>query len=287
MSWKDVLKSKGKTDAEIAEIEKAVGASGAIFDEVISGADQASRDAQTRLAEAAEKERKINEFWDKQATPQINEAFSRVTRAEAEAAFYRTQAEEAKKLGFIPGTAPGFDPAKVANPNPANPNPTFNPNANPVPGSPGAPQYMTQEQAVAALSGAAFLMTEHQRLFNEPLPNLGELMQEAGRTGKKATDVWMSKYNVEAKRKELADAAQKAHDDAIRTEAYKKAQQDLADKYGNENSRPQRISARPEYIPKDAAGKPDTLAWTKDDKRTSLRQRIHEQVAKEGTQRVN
>lgn len=279
--WKETLKAKGKTDAEIAEIEKAVGASGALFDEIISGAD-------LRLAEATEKETKINKFWNETATPQINETYSKLTNAQAEAAFYRTQAEEAKKAGFLKADAPGFDPAKQ-NPNPQNPNPqnpTFQPGQNPVPGSPGAPQYMTVGQATAALSGAAYLMTEHQRLFNEPLPDLDALMNEAVSTGKKAKDVWELKYNVAAKRQAIADAAKKAEYDKAFEEGRKKAQTEYAERFGNPETRPQRVSAHPEYIPKDATGKPDKLAWTKENRRADLRQRIHEQVAKEQTARV-
>lgn len=277
MSWKETLKAKGKTDAEIAEIEKAVGASGAIFDEIISGAD-------LRLAEATEKEKKLNTWWENDATKQINETYSKLTNAQAEAAFYRTQAEEAKKAGFIKADAPGFTPPTATTTTTTTP--TFQPGQNPVPGSPGAPQYMTVGQATAALSGAAYLITEHQRLFNEPLPDLDGLMTEAVNTGKKAKDVWETKYNVAAKRQAIAEAAQKAHDDKVRQEERERVTREMADRYGNDGTRPQRTSAHPEYIPKDATGKPDKLAWAKDDRRTNLRQRIHEQVAKEQTSRV-
>lgn len=283
-TWREILKEKGHTDEQIKAIETAVGTSSALFDEIIASADQAATAAQARLQEATEKEKKINEFWDQTATPKINAAYSDVAKAQAEAAFYRTQAEEAKKLGFIKADAPGFvDPKANPNPNP-NPNPGFVPNANPVPGS---PQFMTVEQGMDALAGVSYLLTEHQRLFGEPFPgNLRELTAEASKRGKNAKDIWEEKYNVPKKREELAAAAQKAHDDKIRAEEAEKVRREMADKYGNENTRPQGISMHPRYAGTDAAGKPDKLAWTKQDRGQQLRDRIKEQVAKE-QQRVN
>lgn len=283
-TWQEILKAKGKTDAEIQQIAAAVGTSGALFDEIIANAASQTTAAESKLAEATQKENKINQFWKDEATPQINDAFSKVSQAQAEAAFYRTQAEEAKKLGFIAKDAPGFTPNPNPNPSPnpnPNPTPTFTPGANPVPGSPGAPQYMTTAQASAALAGAAYLMTEHQRLFGEPLPDLEALMTEANKTGTKARDVWEKKYNVEAKRTEIAAAAQKAHDDKVAKDAVDKYIQDNGSRQGNENTRGMRTSTHPEYIPKDTSGKPDKMAWTDPLRGQKLRERMHEQAARD------
>lgn len=281
-TWKDILKENGQTDAQIAAIEAAVGTSGGLFDEIIKNADAANTAAAARLQEATEKEKKINTFWENEATPKINDAYSKVSTAQAEAAFYRTQAEEAKKLGFLKADAPGYVDPKT-NPNP-NPNPAFNPNT--VPGSPGAPKFMTTTEAMGALTTVSYLMGEHQRLFGEPLPNLEELMTEAGTRGIKAKEVWEGKYNVKAKRDEIAAAAQKKHDDAIAEAAVTKWKTDNADRMYNENTRPQGISLHPKYAGVDAQGKPDKMAWTNKDRGQQLRDRIKQQVAKEQPQRV-
>ena len=281
-TWKDILKQKGQTDEQIKAIETAVGTSGALFDQIMSDAQAANDRAATVLAEAQQKEKTVNEFWEKTATPKINEAYSAQTKAEAEAAFYRTQAEEAKKVGFLPANAPGYV-APVVNPNPNNPNPTFQPGTS---GSPTAPQYMTQAEAYNALIGVAELMSEHQALFNEPLRNFGELTQEAQKTGSKAKDVWAKKYNVEGKRQEIAAAAQKAHDDKIVEETRQKVTKEMADRYGSETTRPMRPSLASQYVPKDATGRPDKLAWADPKRKDNFREQIHQQVAKEQTSRV-
>jgi hypothetical protein len=285
MSWREAAKAMGWTDEQLKALETANPKAGEIFESVIKEAADAKRAADAKVQEATEKEKKINTFWENDATPKINDAYSKVAAAQAEAAFYRTQAEEAKKLGFVKADAPGYKAPDPANPNP-NPNPTPGFNPNPVPGSPGAPKFMTTTEAMGALTTVSYLMSEHQRLFGEPLPSLEELMNEAQTRGVKAKDVWETKYNVKAKRDEIAAAAQKKHDDAVAEAAVTKWKTDNADKLFNENTRPQGISMHPKYAGVDAQGKPDKLAWTKEDRGQALRDRIKQQVAKEQPQRV-
>ena len=279
MTLRDKLKALGKTEEEISQILTTLGGNTQLFEQIITTAASESTAAAAKLADAQERERKLNEFWTNDATPQINDAFSQKAQAEARAKFYETQVEEARKAGFLPAAAPAGNPANPnpANPNPANPNPV-QPNANPVPGSPA---FMTIEQATAALSEMSYLQAEHFRLFSEPL-DIGPIMQEASQTrGGKARDVWMKKYNVEGKRKEIADAAQKKHDDAIREETTKKVTQEITSRFANENTRTMVPSRFPQFARDEKTGAPDKQAWTRPNRREDLRNRMHEQATRE------
>jgi hypothetical protein len=281
---RELLKESGQTDDQINATLVTLGPAQGLFETALQAADRANTDAAAKLAEAQGKETKLNTFWNDTATPQINEAFSKAAAAEAEVARYKTMVEAAKKYGFINDDAAGGGGEDHANAGGGNGggrggDGKFLPN--PVPGSPGQPVYLTEEQGVAAITEAAYLMSEHQRLFGEPLPDLGELVKQAGQTKRKARDIWGEKYGVEKKRQEIATAAKAAERAAIATEERAKIAKEYADKYGNEGTRPMVPSRFPSYAKDPATGAPDKLAWTKPDKREKLRQRIHEQVAKE------
>lgn len=274
MTWRELLKAKGLTDAQIAEIEKTAGPAISEFDNLITTAEAKNQEAAKLAAEAKERDERINKFWKDEATPQINEAFAKVATAEAQAAFYKTQAEKAKENGFLPSDAPGYKPTE--NPDPKG---TFVPGANPVPGS---PKYMTEAQAIEALTSVSFLLTEHERLFKEPLATpLEELMAEAGKRGIKVRQVWEEKYKVPERRRAIAEEAQKAHDDKIAKETEEKVRREYADKYGNPETRPMAPSRFPKYARPDGGGQPDKLAWANPEAKARFRQKIHEQVAKE------
>lgn len=282
MTWKEILKAKGLTDAQIAEIEKTAGAAVSEFDVLIQTAETKNAEATRLHTEATEKTKKLNEWWNDDATKQINEAFSKASTAEAQAAFYRTQVEEAKKAGFIGADAPGYKPPAA---DPANPNPGghFVPGGNPTPGS---PRFMTSQEVANAVSNTFFISNEHQRLFGEPLPGeaLSQLMQEASEQKTTAMKLWESKYKVPEKRAEITANAQKAHDDKIAKETEERVRREYAEKYGNPETRPMVPSRFPKYAQDGAqGGKPDKLAWTRPNAKENFRQKIHEQVAKETT----
>jgi hypothetical protein len=286
----EMLKAAGQTDEQIRAILSTLGPAQSVFETALTEADRKNAEAATKLAEAAEKERKLNEFWNNDATPQINEAFSKVAQKEAEAAFYRAQAEDAKKNGFIPADAPGYKPPTAGGNNPPQ-NPPVRDNGGrfvPNPDVPGSPVYLTADQGLDAISEAAYLMSEHQRLFGEPLPDLRELVVASGQTrgAKKARDIWAEKYKVAEKRAEIDAAKKAAERAAIEKEVTAKIAKEYADKYGNENTRPMMASRYPNYAKDEKTGAPDKLAWTRPDKRERLRKRIFEQIEKEQGRQV-
>lgn len=274
-NWKTVLKEAGQTDQQIADIEKTLGTSGALFDTLIANADAANTEAAAKLAQVTEKTTKLNNWWENDATKQINEAFGKATTAQAEAAYYRTQAEKAKEAGFLPKDAPGYVAPKAGEPEAG-----FKPGQNPVPGS---PQYMTADQVIGMQATSMYIMGEHQRLFGTPLPGdeVIALLNEAGTTKQKAVDVWRSKYKVTEKIAELSAADQKKHDDAIRTEEREKTTRAFHEQYGNPETRPMQASRFPKYAQQGATGGPDRLAWSRTGAKEAFKQKIHEQVAKE------
>lgn len=277
MTLEEILKAKGQTPEQIQAILTAVGPAKSIFEETLQTAEQKNTEAAAKLAEATEKETKLNKFWQEDATPQINEAFSKVATAEAERDFYRKQAESAKTSGFLPKDAPGYVAPG------ADGKPVVVAGGNEVPGS---PKFLTIDQGVSAIGEAAYLLTEHQRLFNEPLPDLTELMTQAGTSRRRARDVWSEKYKVPERRQTIQAEARKKHDDGIREEERKKVATEYAQKYGNEGTRPMVASRFPNYAKDEKTGGADKMAWTRGDKREKLRSKIMEQVEKETGHRV-
>lgn len=271
-SIEQILKESGQTDEQITAILATLGPAKNIFETTL-------RTAEETLATATKKETEINRFWNEEAAPQINQAFSEKATAEAQASFYRTQAEEARKNGFIAKDAPGYTPPANPNPNPnPAPGPTVVANKNEVPGSPA---YMTVDQGARAISEAAFLLTEHQRLFNEPLPDLSELMESAGQSRRKARDIWSEKYKVSERRATLEAEKKAAERATMEKEITAKVAKDFAEKYGHDGTRPMAPSRYPNYARDEKTGAPDKLAWTRADKKERLRKRIYDQVAKD------
>jgi hypothetical protein len=291
-SLQEILKAAGKNDAEIKAIIDPLGGNTALFEKILQDADTANAQAAQRLTDAATKEKQINDFWNNEATPQINKALSEKATAEARANYYRTQNEEARKAGFIAADAPGYEPANNGGGNNGgNGNGNGNANGGQRDGNgrfvsgqnevPGSPAYMTLDQGTEAISTAAYLLTEHQRLFSEPLPNLRELMTEASQSRRKAIDVWEEKYKVRDKRTSIAEAARLAEREAIRKEEREKLQVEFGNMHANENTRTMLPSRYPNVLRDKDTKAANKLAWTDPNKRENLRSRILEQVSKE------
>lgn len=187
-SVKDALKASGFTQEQIDAIDaRAL----TIFDGAMTTADsdraaataaQAKADADFKSATAAvakaEKERldavaerekaelqgRSNvEFYEQKVVPGLTGWDTEKTalenarvKAEAEAAFYRTQAEAAKSGGFIPTDAPGYVPPVAA--------PTRDGNGRYVAGAdggtPGSPTYMDPTKLAAEFSNKAGVLTD-------------------------------------------------------------------------------------------------------------------------------
>jgi hypothetical protein len=286
MTLEDQLKAAGQTPEQIAEIVKTLGPSRAIFETVLTTAERANADAAAKLAQATEKETKINKFWNEQATPEINEAYTRATTAETRAAAAEAERDQlrrsARQYGFIPEETAEEKTARETREAAARGGETAEQKAAREAAARGSTAgAFTEAQIIDAIAGAATIGANHLALFGTPLLDLRDIINDAGKRKMKAEQVWEEKYKVPDKRAELAAAAKKAERDAIEKEVTQKVQKEFADKYGNENTAPLRPSRFPSYAKDATTGAPDKQAWTRPDKREKLRQRIHEQVAKE------
>jgi hypothetical protein len=186
----EILRQSGFTDDQIKGLDpKAITA----FSGVLSTADRERQEAQ-QARDAAELAQRSNiDFYENKIAPSLTtweeekqRIENKAAQSAAEAAFYRTQAEEAKKSGFIAGEAPGFDASKFVPPNPGvQPRDQSGRYVAGVPGgTPGSPQFFdvnkVYERAGDAVSVLTDIQWEHQKLFNQPLPiSPSELIRQA------------------------------------------------------------------------------------------------------------
>jgi hypothetical protein len=225
MALADILKAANLSEEQIKAIET----------EATGEATRLKAEAAADLVAAQKERTDIKQWWEKDATKQLNETFSERDNAKAMAEYYRAQAESAKASGFIPKDAPGYTPpTDPANPN-RDPKGQFVANANPVPGS---PQYMTLETGLDALSTTAELLAEHQHLFNQPLRNFRELIQEAtNRSGMgrkvSARQVWEEKYKVGERIAAIEAEAKTKERESIAKEEREKIEREIAEKGGS------------------------------------------------------
>lgn len=270
------LKAKGLTDEEIASIQETLGTNPraiAAFDGIVEESATRLSQAEKKFEDARIKKAEMDDFWAKEATPQINEAYSKVATAEARAAFYEQQAKTAKESGFIPADAPAA--------------PTVVANANVVPGSPGPANGLTEDKVWSAMSNAGWAMSEYMRLYpGQPLPDdIDTLAREAVASRTPFRDHVSRKYDFEGRRKAATELRQKEHDDAIRKDEREVAMREFTEKAGsNPFTRTGGVSRFSKYEKAPDGSSADKLAWTKPDARDRLRARAHELVAKEQVQ---
>jgi hypothetical protein len=245
----EVLRQSGFTNEQIAALDqRAVTA----FSGVLTEATKAQSAAEQQRAEAkaaqdaAELAQRSNvDFYENRIAPSLTaweEEKQRLendrAKANAEAAFYRVQAEEAKKTGFIPAEAPGFDPAKFAPP--ANGNGQVrDPNSGRyvagVPGAtPGSPTFNVNEFAAKAgdaMGIIADINWNYQTLFGKPLPvSPTELIRKADEQKLDPMTYASRIFNFDARRQELQKQEQEARDQKLREEAIAPYEQKLKEK---------------------------------------------------------
>jgi hypothetical protein len=235
----EVLRQSGFTSEQIAGMDqRAITA----FSGVTASADKALADAQAAQDAAELAQRSNIDFYENRIAPSLvqweeekQRLENNAARMAAETAFYRTQAEEAKKSGFVAAEAPGFDVNKFVPPNPNAP-PTRDPQgryvANAPGGTPGSPQFFdvnkVYERAGDAVGVIADVQWEHQRLFGRPLPiSPTELIRQAD-SQKLSPSAYASRtFNFDARRQELAAQEEKARADKIAADAVAPLEQKL------------------------------------------------------------
>ncbi len=269
MTVEEILRQTGLNDEQIKAIDANILTG---FNSVLTTATTAQQAAQAAQAEAERAHRAQQELYSTQIAPALDQWAVEKAQKDAEIAFYKTQAEGAKSGGFIPKDAPGYVPPR----DPANGQ--FVPGANAVPGSPA---YLTQEDGIKAVSNVTWIMSEHQRLYNQPMPDDFEtLMKESQRERLPFRDYVTKKYGFETKRQEIAAARQKEHDDKIRAEAVADNDKKWAERTGNnpmvrtlEQSHFSQIRAA-----QDTGQRKDPLTMTADERRRNTNQNIMKEL---------
>lgn len=274
MTFAEMLKAQGLTDAQIAVItgdQKLA----STFESMYTQAEAKVAEAAQKLQAAEAKDAQVRKFWNEEATPKIDEAYSKVAQKEAEAAFYRTQAEKAKELGYIAAEAPGFDGKR-------GPDGKFLAKEGEVPGSPGvSKEYIDKvgDSTVSAFWAAQDIQAEYQHLYGQPLLNMQQHAADARARNMNLRAHIEDKFGFQKKRDERAAAVQKEHDDKIRAEAVEGAKKEFAEKYGsNPDARTPVASSFSKYKKTETGGM-DRLAWAKGDK-PDVREKIRQEAIK-------
>jgi hypothetical protein len=241
MTVEEVFKQSGFSEEQIKALDpKAITA----FNGVLTTAD---KDRQEAIAarEAAELAQRSNvDFYETKIAPSLTaweEEKQRIenekARSAAEAAFYRTQAEEAKKSGFVPTDAPNFDASKFATVQGRDSQGRYAegryvPNA---PGStPGSPTFFDVNKVYERAGDAVGVLTdiqwEHQRLFGQPLPiSPTELIRQADAMKLDPKSYAARTFSWDTRRQQLKEEEDKKRAEEIAAKAVAPYEQRLKD----------------------------------------------------------
>jgi len=269
MTVAEVLKASGFTDEQITALDaKAITA----FEGVLTTA------ASER--EAAELAKRANaELYDTQIAPALNEWGNSEAKLKAEVAFYRTQAEEAKKGGFLPADAPGY--VAPGNQGERGPDGKFIANANVVPGSPGTEVETRLRNGVAEAVGAMMDVNHrYLQLFGTPMPDLPTtIIKEASAAHMGPAAYAVKKYDFAKKEADIRAAEQQKVIDAKVKEATDAVEKKYAERAANPNLRQGAESNFADLGKAVKAGtRPDPTKMSEADRDANTRARIHEEI---------
>jgi hypothetical protein len=274
----EVLRESGFTSDQVAALDqRAVGA----FTTILSTAEQARQAAETaQRANVDWYEGKIVPAlvgWEEEKQRLDNER----AQVAAQAAFYRTQAEEAKKSGFIAADAPGFVPQQRD---------AGGKYVSGVPGStPGSPTYFDVNQIYQRAGDAVSILTdiqwEHQKLFGQPLPiSPGELVKRADAVKLDPRAYAAREFGWDARRQEVQKRQVEDHDSEVRREAVAENDKKWAERVGS-NPDLRRPMASPQMtevakaVKSGTAGLADPLLLNEAQRRTQTSQMIRQEIA--------
>lgn len=205
-----------------------------------------ARDEAKKLAEETERKKKeFEDLYTGQFLPEMQKLTKEAVDAKAEAASMKARLQAAETYALV-------DP-EIKN-QPQVP-------ANPVPGSPGAPQFdegRLKDDVARTMLMIQDLSGKHQKLFGEPLVNsssLAEKFQNERKLGRNVTleQVWRNEFKVDAKEAELAAKRQADHDKKVADEALANYMKEHG---SNPNLRAPRPSRHTSYTETNSASEP-------------------------------
>lgn len=273
-TYQEILKAAGLTDEQIAAATSNP-AVGKAFESMMTQAEQKEANAARQLQAAEKRGKDVQDFWDNTATKKIDEVYSANAQKDAEIAFYKTQAEKAKELGYIAADAPGYDGKR-------GPDGKFVAGAGEVPGSPGvSKEYIDKVggDTVTAFWAAQDLANEYQHLFGQPLLNMQQHAVDARARNMNLRAHLEEKFGFQKKRDERVAATQKEHDDKIRAEERAAATKDFAEKYGSNPDARTPVTSTFSKYKKTESGASDRLSWAKGEK-VDVREKIRQEAIK-------
>ena len=275
----DILRQSGLSEDQIKTLDT----------KVLTGFETVITQSQQQLENAELARRAQEQMYAEQIAPALDKWGNEKARLEAEAAFYRAQAEGAKVGGFIPTDAPGFvAPGQQARSETGQ----FVAGGNVVPGSPSMTEITNQIRTeLGAQLGGAFgdgmwAMQEYQRLTSQFLPDdVAVLAREASAQRLPFKDYVERKYGFAEKRQAAAATKQKEHDDAIRAETRAAAEREFTEKYSsNPNVRlgePSRFTTIDRAVK--SGERKDPLSMTREARREVTRAAIAHDLADTAT----
>jgi hypothetical protein len=260
----DILKESGLTDEQIAQID-AKATEG--FTKILSTASQEREQAE--LAKRA-----VEQKYDTEIAPALDNWANEKTQKDAEIAFYKTQFEGAKAAGFISADAPGKPVVRDSGGK-------FVAGANEVPGSPAIVAKLTKDVG-GAVGSILDLNWKYQSLFGKPMPDSPTtLIREAEAQRMDPIAYAAKKYDFAAKEAAMKAEEQKKHDDAITAAAIAENDKKWAEKVGNNPNIRQAEVSRFSVLDKAVKDgeRPDPLKMTREERHSATRQAINKEMA--------
>jgi hypothetical protein len=264
----EILKASGLTDEEIGKLDAKVAAG---FTQVLTAAEQ-----EREKAELAQ--RSTREIFDKEINPALDNWAMSEANLTAERDYYKTLAEKAKTGGLIPDAAPFKVEATPGSPI-RNADGTFRPSGTPAPAEEVKKLRDDMGGAFAFLADTSW---KYRTLFGSELPDAPTvIIREAAAQRMSPGDYAAKKYNFSGKEQEKREAAQKAHDDAIRKEVAEQKDKEWSEKTANGSPvRQAEVSQFSEVRQAVKEGKrPDPLKMNPQERAAATRQSIRRDIA--------
>lgn len=251
MTVEEVLKATGVSDEQIKALDPKIV-------EGVTKVLTTATDAQKAGEEALRLQR---EAYDKDIAPALDNWANEKAAFAAREAAYQAALKSAAEGGFkVPEIlATPVKPAPVQGADGR-----FVAGNNPVPGSPGVDttKKLTEELG-SAFAFAADTQWKYRKLFGQEMPDSPTaIIREATAKRMSPSEYAAQKYNFAGKEKEIAEKAQKDHDDAIRKEVAAAKDKEWGEKVGsNPDLRRSEVSRFSEINKAVKAGtRPDPLA---------------------------
>lgn len=263
----EVLKQSGFTDEQIAAFDQRAVQG---FTTILSTADQARAEATAAQEKAELAQRATQQTLENEINPALTNWANEKARLEAEAAFYRTQAEQAKAGGFMAAEAPGFKPPDRGN------------NGQFVPGQTGSPKYVTQEDLLTMGTRMFDAQNEYFRLYGKPMPDaMAGLLQEAAERRLPFNVHVSQKYGFDKKKLEIAAVETQKNRDVIVKETEDRMRKEFAERGG---ANPNLVGAGPSQFTQvrkavEAGQRKNPVTLSQDERRAQTRETIQREIA--------